>query len=272
MFSKNFFNISDFAKISGLTRQTLIYYDKIGLLKPEKVAENKYRMYSREQISVVSIISILSSLGVPLKKIAGIVRNISPKTAQFILETQAETVREKVEKLTLLRDLIDLRLNQLSLGNAALEKMDSFSVVNINEDVPLFVGAKVNCAKGDISDNDMIDFCERCKKLNIPLIFALGYIKGKDNVLSDKGDMVSAMFMRLKNRSLANGFMPAGKYVIGYARGDYGKTDYIYKNLSEFLKSNGLSIIGDVYEENLHDEMVQKNPANFVMQISARVE
>ena len=208
----------------------------------------------------------------PLKKITGIVKNISPKTAQSILETQAETVREKVEKLTLLRDLIDLRLNQLSLGNAALEKMDSFSVVNINEDVPLFVGAKVNCVKDDISDNDMIDFCERCKKLNIPLIFALGYIKGKDNVLSDKGDVVSAMFMRLKNRSLANGFMPAGKYVIGYAHGDYGKTDYIYKNLSAFLESNGWTIVGDVYEEYLHDEMVQKNPANFVMQISVRVE
>lgn len=71
---------------------------------------------------------------------------------------------------------------------------------------------------------------------------------------------------------MATDFMPAGKYVIGYAQGDYGKTDYIYKKLSAFLENNGLRIAGDVYEEYLHDEFVQKNTANFVMQISARVE
>lgn len=272
MFTKNFFTISDFAKISGLSRQTLIYYDNIDLFKPVTVADNKYRLYSHSQIGIISIITILSDLGVPLKEIMRIVKNVSPKTTGDVLKTQLNLIHERLNKLNLLNDLVELRLESVLLGNAAEEKIGEFSIMNIDEDIPIFIGAKIDCTKEDITDDDMIDFFDRSEKENIPSVFALGYIKEKQNVLSDKEDVVSAMFFRLKSKSFANGFIPAGKYAVGFARGDYGKTDYIYKNLSEFLENNGLTIAGDVYEEYLHDELVQENADNFILQISVQVE
>lgn len=271
MFTKNFFTISDFAKISGLSRQTLIYYDNIGLFKPVTVADNKYRLYSHSQIGIISIITILSDLGVPLKEIMRIVKNISPKTTGDVLKTQLNLIHERLNKLNLLNDLVELRLESVLLGNAAEEKIGKFSIVNIDEDIPIFIGAKIDCTKEDITDDDMIDFFERCEKEKIPSVFALGYIKEREKVLTDKEDIVSAMYFRLKSKTFANNVMPSGKYAVGFARGDYGKTDYIYEKLFAFLKENNLEIVGNVYEEYLHDELVQENADDFIMQVSARV-
>ena len=49
---KNEYRITEVAKFFNISRQTLIYYDKIGLFKPHKVQdENSYRYYSSQQFS-----------------------------------------------------------------------------------------------------------------------------------------------------------------------------------------------------------------------------
>ena len=42
--------ISEMASLFNVSRQTLIYYDKIGLFKPAVVNEKGYRFYSPTQI------------------------------------------------------------------------------------------------------------------------------------------------------------------------------------------------------------------------------
>ena len=61
--------ISEMAALHGVSRQTLILYDKNGLLKPVKVAENGYRYYSVEQIPRLRQICLLKEVGVPLAEI-----------------------------------------------------------------------------------------------------------------------------------------------------------------------------------------------------------
>lgn len=61
--------ISEMASLHGVTRQTLILYDKNGLLKPMRVAENGYRYYSVDQIPRLRQICLLKEMGVPLAEI-----------------------------------------------------------------------------------------------------------------------------------------------------------------------------------------------------------
>lgn len=49
----NLLSISDMAKLHGLTRPTLLYYDSIGLFSPVFTASNGYRYYSRVQIPLL---------------------------------------------------------------------------------------------------------------------------------------------------------------------------------------------------------------------------
>ena len=65
----NYLTISEFSKISEISRKALIFYDNIGLFSPEYTAPNGYRYYSHEQIYVISVITLLKELGMPLSEI-----------------------------------------------------------------------------------------------------------------------------------------------------------------------------------------------------------
>lgn len=66
----NFFKISDFAKVGGISRKMLIHYDKVGVLKPHHTdPATKYRYYSLEQIKTLKMIKSLQFLGISLSEI-----------------------------------------------------------------------------------------------------------------------------------------------------------------------------------------------------------
>lgn len=272
MFSKKFLNISDFAKIAGVGRQTLIYYDRIGLFSPAFVAENKYRMYSHNQVDTIGIITILSDLGVPLKKIKGILEDISLKTMEKTLNYQLSAIDEKIEKLTVLKDMTKIRLEQMETGKKYLDGAAKFFVTEIKDSVPIYIGEKIDKRQEEIDDETVVSFFDGVEKKGLPLIFTFGYVKKSEDVLQRRENIVSRMWFRLKNKKYANAFIPSGRYLFGYGKGDYGTTNDIYRELSEYAKENGYSPIGDVYEEYLIDELSEKNPDCFVFQILVRVE
>lgn len=43
---KNYYKISEFAALCGLSRDTLLHYDHTGVLKPAFVAPSGYRYYT----------------------------------------------------------------------------------------------------------------------------------------------------------------------------------------------------------------------------------
>lgn len=271
MFSKKFFNISDFARISGVSRQTLIYYDRIGLFSPAYIAENKYRMYAYNQIDTISTITILSDLGVSLKEIKNFLANMSPQKTIEILKYQLNEINEKITKLSNLRDMTQTRLEQIELGNSVRGALPCFSVVEIKEPVPFYVGKELNCNQATIGDDNIIEFFESTEKSNIPLIFSFGYLKRVQDVLTGNFGVVERICFRLKNEKYCNEFMPSGKYIVGYCKGDYGKTNYIYKDLLNFALENGLTPTGEIFEEYLIDELAEKNADEFIMQTSVKI-
>lgn len=272
MFSKQYLNISDFAKISGVSRQTLIYYDRIGLFSPALIADNKYRMYSHKQVDTIGIITILSDLGVPLKKIKEILANISTDTTEKTLNYQLDEIEKKIEKLSALKNMTKIRLNQINIGKKFLNAtVPQFHTIEITEDIPIHVGDKVNRDQEKIVDETIIKFFDDTEKSGVPMIFSLGYIKNSTDILQNDYNIVSYFWFRLNNEQYANAAISAGKYLVGYAKGDYGRTNYIYNDLLSFARENGLQITGNVYEEYLIDELSEKNPNDFVLQIFVKI-
>lgn len=270
MFSNKLFNISEFAKISGVTRQTLIYYDRIGLFSPAVVADNKYRKYSHGQIATISAITILRDLGVPLKKIKNYITDVSPKKTVEILNYQLKIINDKIDELSSLKNMLSLRINQIHTGQAG--ELNRYSLQTVENKIPFFVGKEINCKHLDISDDIMIDFFKTVEKKKIPLIFAIGYLKTLP-AESDRNDFyVNRMCFRLKDEKNANFFMPEGQYLVTYGKGDYGDTDVLYGNLLNYAKEEGLSLTGPFYEEYLIDELAEKSPSDFILKISVKVE
>lgn len=69
---------AEFARLCATTKETLLHYDRFGLLKPAAVHENGYRYYRAEQFFLFSLISTLARSGVSL----GEVRDLLSKSSQ----------------------------------------------------------------------------------------------------------------------------------------------------------------------------------------------
>lgn len=69
------YTIKEFADMANLTTRTLRYYDQIGLLKPQKISDSGYRIYTSEQTDRLQQILYYRSFGMELSQIAAIVND-----------------------------------------------------------------------------------------------------------------------------------------------------------------------------------------------------
>lgn len=106
----HWYSIGEMASLFALTRQTLIYYNKIGLFCPAMVNDDGYRFYLPTQILTLRLICLLKDLGIELKEIAEIIdsRNISA-LIDYLVARKAEIGR-RIGQLDTQRELIDQRI------------------------------------------------------------------------------------------------------------------------------------------------------------------
>ena len=69
------YTVSKLAKLSGVSSRTLRYYDEIGLLKPDRVMPNGYRIYGQEQVNLLQQILFYKELGFGLDDIKDIINS-----------------------------------------------------------------------------------------------------------------------------------------------------------------------------------------------------
>ncbi len=95
--------ISEFSKKTNLTKRSLQYYDEIGLLVPDKLA-NGYREYNDNQLGIVENIMFLKELDYSLEDIKtllnrGIDKNYLIEKQIEYLEDQIVHIRRKIDSI-----------------------------------------------------------------------------------------------------------------------------------------------------------------------------
>lgn len=89
-------NIKRAEELSGVSRQNIRYYEREGLLHPDRNAENDYREYSEEHILILKQIRAMRMLDMPLEQIKLVLNgSISPSESataqrQKLLERQTQ--------------------------------------------------------------------------------------------------------------------------------------------------------------------------------------
>lgn len=101
--------VSEVAKLTGVTVRTLHYYDEIGLLKPSKVTEAGYRLYSNADLEILQQILFFRELDFSLSDIREIMLNptYSRETA---LQNHRELLLQKRKHIDGLISLVDKTL------------------------------------------------------------------------------------------------------------------------------------------------------------------
>ena len=101
-------------RLSGISRTTLLYYERIGLLQADARTNANYRLYSPESLQKLEQISVYRQAGLSLEAIAGILDTLEGSAVE-ILEQRLQNLNEEISRLRRQQQLIlDL------LGNKSL--------------------------------------------------------------------------------------------------------------------------------------------------------
>jgi MerR family transcriptional activator of bmr gene len=120
---KNHLSIGEMSKLNNISIQTLRYYDKLNLFKPEYVnKENNYRYYSVRQIFYLDIIKYLKYLGTPLEEIRQVIE-LKPEDIYVFLDKQETVITEKIKNLEESRTILNQR-KELLLEQIVLDRRD----------------------------------------------------------------------------------------------------------------------------------------------------
>ncbi len=115
------FRIGDFSRLTQVTVKALRHYDRLGLLKPERIdPESGYRYYSGAQLPRLNRILALKDLGFSLEQVSQLLdADLSPNQLHSMLRLKQEEVSSQIEAEQYRLARIEARLRQLDRGVSA---------------------------------------------------------------------------------------------------------------------------------------------------------
>lgn len=97
---KNYFTVSEFAKLRNININSLRYYEKIGVLKPARIDENSgYRYYTADQLVLLDAIILCINAGIPLKDLTGYIENGGLFQNKELFETSKRVAQERIREI-----------------------------------------------------------------------------------------------------------------------------------------------------------------------------
>lgn len=91
--------ISNLAKQSGLSRTALLYYDRLGLLKPVRRDPNGYRLYSSVEARRLEQICVYRKMGIPLREMKKLLESPRGNVSFGILQRRLRILDHEIADL-----------------------------------------------------------------------------------------------------------------------------------------------------------------------------
>ena len=115
--------IGEFARIAGVSIDTLRYYDKIGLLTPEYVdPKSKYRYYTHSQLVKLDIIKLFRKLDMPIETIDNLFSQADPGVFKADMNRLTGIVSEKIKEYTEIEKTIHSLMRQTDEAQEVLSE------------------------------------------------------------------------------------------------------------------------------------------------------
>ena len=247
-------SISDFAAYCGTTRQTLQYYDRIGLLKPIQLGEQGYRYYHPLQSHEVRMIRSFQGSGSSLEEVKEILNFssldalddwVSLKQEDFAQELKR--IKREMEFLSRYRAFLGLaRDNPLDVPTLfSISQPLRFHVIPFDEPVELY---------SDYYFDMLVRYGEYCKTHNTiqeyPYYFFVSESEMRGKLRFSKMlCMPEDMQVQTQDTLLA----PAGQILMMRCHPDRNRKEdsrkYAYETMFRFLEEHGLISYGGCLEQ-----------------------
>lgn len=247
--------ISEMAKLNGISRQTLIYYDDIDLFKPVKVDAKGYRYYSRRQIPYLREICFLKSVGISLKDVLAHFQDRSAAKEMELLKAQRTKILQEIARLNKLRDSISqrIKLYEQSIEADNVHIKEPF-IKNFPSSRILFKEYVQPINRENLHITLMALWREVFKKELVPCS-GFGSMFRKEDILKHQplASAGSCIFLPSWNNDYPESIlMPAHECACMYKYGMPYDTESL-ESLMDWIDMNGYELCGDVVDVCLLD-------------------
>lgn len=268
---KHWFKTAEFAVLCGVKKDTLLYYDHIGLLKPQRVGENGYRYYSARQLSTYDLIATLRRLDMPLKEIKRYFARRSPEGLLSLLREKEVVLQAERRRLERMGKLMQETIRSTELVGEV--KPGSFVI----ETQPAVWCAVVKAPAFERFEESV--YLLHIRKL-------LAWARENGSVSRVPGDVVCRESLERDSfledyyycempRQISGWPMrkkPGGTYAVLYHEGSYQSQSEACRKLRDWVLERGYTIDGDLYEEDLVNDATSENPESYLLKLSLKIK
>ena len=267
---KDYYRIGEISKIYGIGRDSLMYYEEIGILSPERDT-NGYRMYSIQDIYRLNLIKELRRIGFSMKKIKSYFENRNVESTEELLRDELEITENKIKELTEQKKNIINRLYVIEESKKERE-FEKIEIKHIKERRAIELNA-------NITRDEEFDFCvqklqnEYEGRFDILGNNNIGSFFSREALRAGKRNVFKSIFCLLgDDEKTYNIILEEGFYVTLNYKGDYDKNHIYLKKMNEYIKQNDLKVSGnalEIYKIDIHET---GNPDEFITEIQIPVE
>lgn len=271
---QHLFSIGELSRLQGISRQTLIFYDKIGLFCPAYVDPgNGYRYYSANQLDMLDTICMMKKIGFSLEDIKAHMREYTVDHSLAALRRQRAVIQRQIEELQMTKRRIEHRCR-------TLEHVVSLRGCSDAVTVEAFAGQAILCQPvsppytlEEVSIATKQCFV-RAFEEQLPVYFQSGAIVPIERIRQGQYVQARDAFLPIETaKDIAGGVeLAPGRCVCTYHTGDYLSIGAAYERILSYCAENGLSIVSDSYEFALNDYLSTGDESEYVTKIMFYVQ
>jgi DNA-binding transcriptional MerR regulator len=268
-------SISQFAKYCGTTRQTLQFYDKIGLLRPALTGEQGYRYYNQPQGYDFRFITTLKNMGCSLDEIKLLINSSDEDSIFKVLQKRKQSIEEEISRLQTSKLILE-KAQYLFTFNKLIP--DSPAILDIKDEIVVtcFPFSQLVELESEEYKTERIKISDLCASLSFVQLHPSGFIVPKGEFLNSSRRF-SHMFFMVHDYSLQEYLytLPSGKFVVYKTFVSFPfqeKRKAAYDRLDDFIKQNRLAVRDNIMDISLKTPISPKNSGNYPILIFVPVE
>lgn len=251
---KDYYKIGEISKIYGIGRDSLMYYEKLGILKPFR-DNNGYRMYKISDIWRLNLIKELRSLGFPMKKIKEYLDCRSIENTNKILNEEINLIDKKIDELIKHKENINKRIHSI---NQEVNKFNfnKINLVYINKRKALKLNAYI---KKDEEFDFLIQKLQKEyeNRFNILGNNNIGAVFSMDKIKENIYNEFKSIFCFLEDdEENYNIIVEEGYYITLTYKGSYENNEIYLNKMFKYIKEKEYEIINDpieIYKIDIHE-------------------
>ncbi|SOC42702.1 MerR family transcriptional regulator [Ureibacillus acetophenoni] len=260
----------EFAKLCRVNKQTLFYYDQIGLLSPIYKNDKGYRYYSINQIELFYVIDLLKELGMSLKDIQKYAQNKSPESFLKLMHLQKEEIVKKRQEIEMKEKLIDTKIELLE--ESLTIPFDQIELTHL-PDATLYLSRNIEDTTDDEFVEVISEFIGELNEAHLDTGYPIGGITKRNHVLNGNYSKYTYLYIEQPHPKEGHPYFKAvkGDFLIGYHIGEDHTISSTYEKLFSEMERLNLTLGDYVFEEYVYDTLVKNQKEQYVTKIMMQV-